>query len=194
MTPAKPQAWPPNVQYISVPRYHTSVSPAMRAFLTNGTYCPNPQNASVPSHAGTSLVRIRYISEPSHPARGQYGLFAVKKIPCRTHIVDYLGEVHCEAKTDSDYDLSLYRSQDGVNVGVDASVMGNEARFTNDYRGIRGKPNAVFVDGRTQLGELRMSIWSSGEAIKKGDEILVSYGKSWWRARTEQKDDKADQG
>ena len=28
-----------------------------------------------------------------------------------------------------------------------------------------------------------MSIWTDGEEIKKGDEILVSYGKAWWRAR-----------
>jgi len=67
---------------------------------------------------------------------------------------------------------------------VDASVMGNEARFVNDYRGIRDKPNAVFVENRTPQGELRISIWSSKDPIKKGDEILVSYGKSWWRSRT----------
>jgi len=73
-------------------------------------------------------------------------------------------------------------------VGVDAGAMGNEARFINDYRGIRSKPNAVFVESRTLQGELRMSIWSSTDPIQKGDEILVSYGKSWWRARTPQPD------
>jgi hypothetical protein len=68
-------------------------------------------------------------------------------------------------------------------VGLDASTMGNEARFINDYRGIRAKPNALFCDRRTAAGELRMSIWSSAEGVKKGEEILVSYGKAWWRAR-----------
>jgi hypothetical protein len=63
--------------------------------------------------------------------------------------------------------------------------MGNEARFINDYRGISSKANSIFLDGRTQTGELRMSIWSTREEIRKGDEILVSYGKSWWRSRTE---------
>ncbi|KAH7915106.1 SET domain protein [Hygrophoropsis aurantiaca] len=192
MAPSKPSSWPSNVQYIGAPRFHTTVSPAMRAFLTNGTN--NTRKVPVSSHAGSCLVRIRYISDPSHPARGQYGLFAAKKIPSQTHIIDYLGEVHCDQRNDSDYDLSLYRSQDGLNVGVDASVMGNESRFVNDYRGIRGKPNAVFVDSRTPLGELRMSVWSTGETIKKGDEILVSYGKSWWRARTAENGDKVDQG
>ena len=61
--------------------------------------------------------------------------------------------------------------------------MGNEARFVNDYRGVQSKPNAVFLDRRTATGELRMSIWSSSGEIKKGEEILVSYGKSWWRSR-----------
>lgn len=45
------------------------------------------------------------------------------------------------------------------------------------------RPNAIFSDAETVFGEKRMSIWSSGQQIKKGEEILVSYGKSWWRAR-----------
>lgn len=67
---------------------------------------------------------------------------------------------------------------------MDARRSGNEARFVNDYRGIYEKPNAVFRDIRLSEGELRMSIWSSSEGITKGDEIVVSYGKSWWRARS----------
>ena len=115
----------------------------------------------------------RYL--PSKQAAGQFGLFAAKKIPPRTHLLDYLGEVHCNDRPSSDYDLSLYRTPDGsVSVGVDASVMGNEGRFVNDYRGIRSRPNAQFEETRAREGELRMSIWTAGEAIKKGEEILVS--------------------
>lgn len=125
---------------------------------------------------------VRRISEENHPAYGQYGLFAAKKIPPKTHILDYVGEVHCDERPQSDYDLSLYRSQCGADVGIDASVIGNEARFINDFRGVREKPNAVFADERSTSGELRMSVWSMGE-IRKGEEILVSYGKAWWKAR-----------
>lgn len=108
---------------------------------------------------------------------GQFGLFAAKKIPSRTHLLDYLGEVHCDDRPSSDYDLSLYRSSDGlVSVGVDASTMGNEGRFVNDYRGIRAKPNAQFEERRIENGELRMSVWTGSEVIKKGEEILVSEG------------------
>jgi hypothetical protein len=28
-----------------------------------------------------------------------------------------------------------------------------------------------------------MSIWTGPHPIKKGEEILVSYGKAWWKAR-----------
>jgi hypothetical protein len=79
----------------------------------------------------------------------------------------------------SDYDLSLYRTPGGVvSVGIDASAMGNEGRFVNDYRGIRAKPNAQFEERRGNNGELRMSVWTGSEAIKRGEEILVSTGSS----------------
>jgi len=92
--------------------------------------------------------------------------------------------VHCDDRPESNYDLSLSRFQDGVCIGIDASVMGNEARFINDYRGVKGKPNAAFIDARHPSGELRMGIWSSNKEIRKGEEIVVSYGKTWWRARS----------
>ncbi|PAV21865.1 hypothetical protein PNOK_0182200 [Pyrrhoderma noxium] len=96
-------------------------------------------------------VVIRRIENPAHPAHGQMGLFAHKKIPSRTFIMDYIGEAHSNERADSDYDLCLYRAQveDGfVNIGIDAAYMGNEARFINDYRGIRTRPNAIFKERR----------------------------------------------
>jgi SET domain-containing protein len=93
--------------------------------------------------------------------------------------------VHSDNRPESDYDLSLYRTQYGVSIGIDASRMGNEARFINDYRSVRDKPNASFEDDRSANGELRMSVWSKNLPIQKGEEILVSYGKSWWRERQE---------
>lgn len=41
----------------------------------------------------------------------------------------------------------------------------------------------MFEERRTAAGELRMGVWSGNDPIKKGDEILVSYGKGWWQAR-----------
>ncbi|KAJ7596689.1 SET domain protein [Mycena floridula] len=169
----KPKHWPPGVQYLLSSILHRSVSRETRDFIV-GT-------SSAPVHCSQPPVAIRAISDSSHPAFRQYGLFAAKKIAAKSHIIDYIGEIHSDERPSSDYDLSLWRSET-VNVGIDAAIMGNEARFTNDYRGIGEKPNAVFKDSRTANGELRIAIWSSTE-IKKGEEILVSYGKQWWRER-----------
>ncbi|KAI0076284.1 SET domain protein [Panus rudis PR-1116 ss-1] len=173
-----PAHWPANVLYISEQHYHASVPSSLKSQL-----CPTNTSAREGKRGHQALVVIRPIREQSHPAHGQYGLFAAKKIPPKSHILDYIGEVHCDERPCSDYDLSLYRAQDGTSVGVDASKMGNEARYVNDYRGIRPKPNAIFEERRNSRGELCMSVWSMSEGIKKGEEILVSYGKSWWKAR-----------
>lgn len=73
-----------------------------------------------------------------------------------------------------------------INIGIDASVMGNEARFVNDYRGTgEERPNAFFTEMKAiNDGMPHMTIWSGKEGIPKGREILVSYGKGWWGART----------
>jgi hypothetical protein len=178
MPTALPARWPPNIRYLDRPQYHSSVPDEIRCLITG----VSDRSAKLAKEElSRTAVAIRAISSQSHPACGQHGLFATKKIPPRTWILDYIGEVHCEDR-DSDYDISLYRSQDGVSVGVDASVCGNEARFINDYRGIRSHPNAIFAE-RKASGELRMSVWSGSAVIGKGEEILVSYGKSWWRSR-----------
>jgi|ERR1700722_1151182 len=175
MSVRKPSHWPPGVEFTPCLRYHSSITPTTMSHIKGTSTCSAKTRPSYP-------VIIQQIHSACHPAQGQYGLFAAKKITPRTHILDYTGEIHCDDRPDSDYDLSLYRSGDGINVGIDASATGNEARFINDFRGIRARPNAIFVDGRDEFGELRMSIWST-EVIKKGEEILVSYGKSWWRER-----------
>ncbi|KAF8168272.1 hypothetical protein B0H34DRAFT_645682 [Crassisporium funariophilum] len=177
---SKPTSWPQHLPYIDSPHYHSSVSPALRKHLLGS---PIASNLKPPDQKPPKIV-IRRISSPSHPAYGQFGLFAAQRIPPKTHIIDYIGEIHCDDRPDSDYDLSLCRLEDGVCVGVDASIMGNQARFVNDYRRVATKANAVFMDGRLPSGELRLSIWSCPVEIRKGEEILVSYGKSWWRSRS----------
>lgn len=164
----RPPRWPSDIEYTCTMSYHSSVPAPIRLHLCPK---PTPPNAHPPVHP----VVIRPITVPSHPASGQYGLFASKKIPPRSYLLDYIGEVHCDDRSESDYDLSLHRAE-GISVGVDASRMGNEARFINDFRGVNPKPNAVFQDYRTPDGELRMAVWSSTDPIRKGEEILVSYG------------------
>jgi hypothetical protein len=108
----------------------------------------------------------------------------------------YLGLAHTDAESDpaSDYDLSLDReAADGAS--VDASMCGNEARFINDYRGVRDGPNAefrdVWVDVGSSMLEKRIGVFVLGEGksgkrkkgIGKGMEICVSYGKGFWKER-----------
>ncbi|THH32107.1 hypothetical protein EUX98_g2085 [Antrodiella citrinella] len=171
-----PHHWPPNLQYLDALTYHSSVPADIRSIIN-----PGLQRSGLGAHASRSSVAIRPIVDPAHPANGQSGLFATKKIPPRTHILYYLGEVHCDDRPESDYDLSLYRTRTGVSVGVDASRMGNEARFINDFRGVKLKPNAVLKDQRIAAGDLCIGIWSGTEVIKKGEEILISYGKGFWK-------------
>lgn len=165
----KPTRWPNEVHYISWMNYPSSLPSQLSLHLRPNPPLTHPQ-VQPP-------VIIRFIEDHSHPAYGQRGLFTSKKIPPRSHIIDYLGEVHCDDRLSSDYDLSLYRAE-GISIGVDASRMGNEARFINDFRGVKLHPNAIFQEYRTSSGELRMSVWSGANIIKKGDEILVSYGKT----------------
>ncbi|KAL5535225.1 hypothetical protein ACEPAF_3319 [Sanghuangporus sanghuang] len=176
-----PSRWPSDVGYLRTMSYPPSLPLDVVRYIKGN-------RPAVPSSTKHHIA-IRRIDTSAHPAHGQMGLFATKKIPPRTHIVDYFGELHTDDRPSSDYDLSLYRTHDdegqALSVGIDAARMGNEARFINDYRGIKSKPNAVFKERRTEEGELRMSIWSGdGKAIGKGDEILVSYGKVWWQARS----------
>ncbi|KAJ7785955.1 hypothetical protein B0H16DRAFT_1488678 [Mycena metata] len=180
--PKPPHNWPKNIRYITTCSFHTSVPPGTVSFLTEGS-AAKTATTNRPSPADGSAVAIRRISDSTHPACGQLGLFAARKIKEKTIIVDYIGEIHCDERPESDYDLSLFRSSD-LSVGIDASVMGNEGRFVNDYRNIPGqeKPNAAFVDERLASGELRIRIVSS-RIIRKGEEVLVSYGKAWWQAR-----------
>lgn len=181
-----PANWPADIVYLNKQRYDPKLSPDSRRRIQSSVSV-NPLQKS-------RLVKIQVITDPSHPAKGQRGLFASQKIPPSTHILDYLGEVHADDRPESDYDLSLLQfstSQSGnsaetyTNIGVDAMRMGNEARFVNDYRGTGvAKPNVEFKE-RDVDGELRMSVWSCAHGLRKGDELLVSYGKSWWKARSQ---------
>lgn len=79
-------------------------------------------------------------------------------------------------------------------MGIDADKMGSEARFINDYRGVGERANAEFKevwDERMKergIGVFVLPERKDGKGrggIRKGEEILVSYGKGFWGARRE---------
>lgn len=195
-TLATPKDWPKEIVYLRAPSYSKKIAQeALKALILPVSNMPPDEKARKSSGPHTN-VKITKISSPSHPANGQHGLFASQHIPPDSFILPYLGFVHDKADTDeaSDYDLSLERD---FGVGVDATSYGNEARFINDYRGISAAPNAefrdIFVDtgkGKVEksIGVFVLSAGKSGKRAKgipKGQEILISYGKGFWTARSD---------
>ena len=195
-----PNNWPRNITFLTTPRYSKTIQPnALQVASSSASSLPivKAQRGSSPT------VRIRRIVNPSHPASGQHGLFAARNLQSDTFICFYLGFVHSAVETDpsSNYDLSLNRDS---GIGVDATSMGNEARFINDYRGIQDGPNAEFRDCLAEVGsqlvERRTGVFvlSSGKkggkrakGIGKGEEIVVSYGKGFWSHRRTEQDETA---
>lgn len=193
-----PKNWPLNFPYLTAPVY----SPTIRTEHKIALRIRPKDAADVPPNTPkgpSSLVKITPITTPSHPANGQSGLFATKDLKPGTFILQYLGEIHAAvseanlpgAHANSNYDLSLDRE---TGIGIDADKRGNEARFINDYRGVTETPNAEFKiiwDGvRKEVG---MGVWvlpegksGKGKGVRKGEEILVSYGRGFWGARKEE--------
>lgn len=195
---AGPVHWPPDVTYIDASRYAKDLPVAVREHLEGRPVAGRQRASAVPVlEIPPSMTIIRRIEDSNHPAHGQRGLFAAKAIPPKTFIVQYMGEIHVDDRPLSDYDLSLDKivtppvaegaEATQISIGIDAASMGNEARFVNDYRGTGvPRPNAFFKELRGKEGMLHMTIWTGKEPIAKGKEILVSYGKGWWAARSQE--------
>ncbi|KAF2115278.1 hypothetical protein BDV96DRAFT_612654 [Lophiotrema nucula] len=194
-----PKDWPRDILYLLSPSYSNALTDEAHKFIFLSKL-NLPSNTEVRRVSGPHTnVKITPISDTFHPAHGQFGLFAGQHLSPDTLILPYLGYVHGKADTDenSDYDLSLDRDHA---LGVDASKMGNEARFINDYRSISANPNAEFRDISIDIGkglvEKRIGVFvlSAGKSgkrakgIAKGEEILVSYGKGFWTERLKPKE------
>lgn len=191
-----PKGWPSGTTYLQAPSYSRKLSPGKAKALIISRTDVHTNVAIYKINGPYSCVRITPVTDHSHPANGQHGLFTTQNIPPDTLILPYLGYVHDETDIDikSDYDLSLDRE---LRIGVDATHMGNEARFINDYRGVATGPNAEFRDicvdsgsGKVEkrVGVFVLSAGKSGKrakGIKRGQEILVSYGKGFWTERQE---------
>ncbi|PPJ52744.1 hypothetical protein CBER1_11387 [Cercospora berteroae] len=196
-----PDNWPQDIKFLTDHSY-TSAALALQPKLSRAPSdnSSDPWTKITPNliHPITPHIQITTITFPTHPARGQRGLFASTDLPPNSFILLYLGLVHTNSLSDtdphSDYDLSLDRD---IGLSVDASTMGNESRCANDYRGVAERPNAEFRDCYVQVlsekradgvrWERRVGIFvlSAGKVgnakrrrgILEGEEVLVSYGK-----------------
>ena len=189
-----PKGWPGSVTYLHAPSYSRTLSgDKVKALVQQQRELPSGALVYKPS-GPYSNVKITPVSDISHPAHGQHALYANQHLPPDSFILPYLGYVHDQTDTNeaSDYDLSLDRD---LNISVDASTMGNEARFINDYRGVSTAANAEFRDIHVVLGQGKvekrvgvfvLSAGKSGKRAKgigRGQEILISYGKGFWTER-----------
>ncbi|EQL04198.1 hypothetical protein G6O67_008073 [Ophiocordyceps sinensis] len=185
---SKPKNWPSSLPYLKSPHHSQDLSaaqvgalgtkpPAMPVIRASQMLVPSPH------------VKIQQIRDAAHPADGQYGLFAAQNLKPGTFILPYLGRVHggaaSSSRAESDYDLWLDREAD---VAVDAAFEGNEGRFVNDYRGVKERANAEFGTAWCEgWQQVCVAFWVLGgknsKGIRKGEEILVSYGKGFWDER-----------
>lgn len=191
-----PINWPSDIQYLRRPTHSAAIPVTTLETLNKPTKATATfAKISIASISSPNpAVQIHAIKNPSHPAYPEAGLFAAQHLPPNSLILPYIGHLHTSSDADStsSYDVSLDRDLD---ISVDAAKAGNEARFVNDYRGIKDKPNAEFRDLWVRVGEkkwergIAIFVLTPGKAgfrkagIKMGEEILVSYGKGFWKER-----------
>lgn len=189
-----PKEWPEGTVYLLAPSYSKRLPKDKLDALLLPKASLSPNEPVLTTRGPYANVKITPISNASHPAHGQHGLYATQHLPPGSFILPYLGFVHDQTDLDetSDYDLSLDRE---LEIGVDASKIGNEARFMNDYRGISTGPNVEFRDVLVDVGfgivEKRVGVFvlSTGKSgkrakgIGRGEEILINYGKGFWAER-----------
>jgi len=128
-----PKGWPNGIIYLHAPSYSKKLTGnALKSLVLPVADLPAKEESRKTNGPHTN-VKITKISSASHPANGQNGLFASHNLLPDSFILPYLGYVHDQADTNesSDYDLSLDRE---FGIGVDASVMGNEARSVRSTR------------------------------------------------------------
>lgn len=124
------------------------------------------------------------ITDPAHPAYQECGLFANKHIPPRTFVLEYAGFVSLNKETSSTSDYTMQIDEE---LSIDAERIGNEARFINDFRGIAPRAN---VELRLEKAPFpKMTLWTNSEPVLCGTELLLSYGKGFWRERSKAKID-----
>lgn len=182
---ATPKNWPPTLSYLTQPSYAPHLTKEqLYALATRGPDLEYEIPLSLPKGPST-LVKITAIAEPSHPADGQAGLFATRNLTPGSLIVPYYGVVHSDLAPPqhklehekSDYDLRIDRD---ACLAVDAGKAGNEARFVNDYRGVRDRPNADFRecwDLRLKQKSMAIFVLPAGKNATRKGEGGIAKGK-----------------
>ncbi|WP_194847877.1 SET domain-containing protein-lysine N-methyltransferase [Candidatus Neptunochlamydia vexilliferae] len=118
-------------------------------------------------------IAIRFIN----PVVG-YGVFAKEDIPPYSTLVQYTGLLMLDDDIDPDHD-STFSFSDYKTYSIDAAKHGNWARFMNHCAEGEAKNNAIPWEYYTEKGP-RIVFTSGAHGIKKGKQILYSYGDEYW--------------
>ena len=178
--------WPSSVEFSNNYRWDSSVSSKIK-----DKYCPDL--VRVRTNRLSRNVYFKRITDTDHPAYGEFGLYCAlpNGAPPGTWLLDYVGHVTLGENQDKQSD---YVSDFGEHseLACDANTFGNEARFLNDFRNTGCHPNVEFNFRRDKNGELRQGVYvklkkdskvEGFDGVKQHEELLVSYGKSYWRSR-----------
>ncbi|KAL3764989.1 hypothetical protein ACHAW5_001839 [Stephanodiscus triporus] len=187
-TPGVVVGWPTDVEFSNEYRWDVGVPPAIR-----DRYFPKSTRRRLRPPRQSDKVYFRRINDPDHPAHGQYGLFcALDRAPPGTWLLDYVGVVTLGEDQDMSSDYVCDFGENGE-LACDANVYGNESRFLNDFRNTGRHPNVEFNLRRdARSGELRQGVYvkraneareEGFDGVRRDEELLVSYGKSYWRSR-----------
>ena len=179
--------WPSSVKFSNNYRWDLSVPNEIK-----DKYCP-PNGTRIRANHFSRKVYFKKITDSNHPAYGEFGLYCALPTgaPPGTWLLDYVGHITLgeDQNEQSDYVSDFGEKSE---LACDAKSYGNEARFLNDFRNTGKHPNVEFNFRRDRNGELRQGVYVKLEkdskvegfnGVQQHEELLVSYGKSYWRSR-----------
>jgi len=109
-----------------------------------------------------------------------HGIFAETDFSIGDFIGEYTGVIENRTLVhDKDYAWSYpITTLDGTRSILDAKYKGNELRFIND--GLEPNCQVQYLIGNDNLWHV---IYIASKDIKKGEQLLVSYGPAYWESR-----------
>lgn len=119
-----------------------------------------------------------------------YGIFAENDIAEHEFIGIYTGSVQDRSLVGNKDYAWLYpiKTDSGGAVSLDGYKQGNELRFIND--GINPNCKVIYVIGNDDLWHV---CYAALTDIKKGEQLLISYGPDYWDSRSYKYQELADE-
>ena len=144
--------------------------------LSSGVRIPFPMVTS----SKLSVVSITARNHPAYNRSGTESLRVVTVEALAKH--EYLGLFAGVVQPDTADGWNPYQLAPSTSCGyfVDASQIGNEMRFINDYRGVADAPNVKFYLYRSRVRGYLATVIVALHDIEAGQELLVDYGDGYW--------------